>query len=291
MSVVIPARDAESFIAETVESVLAQTRPPVEVIVVDDGSTDGTADVLRRFGERIRVLTQPWHGAAAARNAGAAVASGTWLAFLDADDTWLPEKLERQLAVAAAQRVGMVFSDRYNVGARGGLPPVQSQLQRMYSGDVFLDLLVLGNHITLSSAIVRADLFRSLGGFSETLTHAEDWDFWIRLAEGHRVGVCHEPLVCYRLHQGMKSSNPHRMQAARDEIVRRALRSARGRALSSWRKRRIRAATARTNGFDAARAGEGRLAVRAYSRSLMGWPFDGELFRDIARLLLGRGRW
>lgn len=290
VSVVIPAHNAQAYLAETIESVFAQTFPPQEVIVVNDGSTDGTADVVATFADRIRVVTLPGRGAAAARNAGAQVASGAWLAFVDADDTWLPEKLDRQIARVLESGVDIVYSDRFNIGDRGDLPSIQSDVQRMYEGDVFLDLLLTGNHITLSSAMLRTDLFRSMGGFSETLKNAEDWDLWIRIADGHRVAACPEPLVRYRFHKGMKSGNPLRMQAARNDIVGRALASARGRQLPPAIRRRIRGETARTNGADAARRGAWRLACVEYGRSLMAWPFQAVLYRDIARLLLGRAR-
>lgn len=100
VSVVIPAYDAEGFLARAVESVLGQSIPPREILVVDDGSTDGTADVARRLGERIRYLRQENAGPSGARNRGIGAAAGEWVAFLDADDWWLPRRLERGLAVA-----------------------------------------------------------------------------------------------------------------------------------------------------------------------------------------------
>ena len=105
-SVIIPAYNHARFVGEAVESVLLQTAASREVIVVDDGSTDDTARVLAGFGGRIRVIRQPNRGVAAARNAGAALASGDVLTWLDADDTWWPRKLERQLATQRSRRNG-----------------------------------------------------------------------------------------------------------------------------------------------------------------------------------------
>ena len=288
VSVVVPVHNAEAFVAETIESVLAQTVPPMEIIAVDDGSTDGTAAILRGFGDQVQVLSRSGRSAASARNAGAAAATGVWLAFVDADDTWLPNKLERQLAFTDDPRVGMVYTDRFNIGDRGDLPAIQSEIQHMYAGDVFLDLLLLGNRITLSSVMVRRDLFNALGGFYEGLRNAEDWDLWVRLSADHQVAVCDEPLLRYRFHRGMKSGNPQRMQVARREVIRRALLTPRGRALPLVTRRRILAETARTNGFDAARRGARWLAWQEYGRSLATWPFHGALYGDLARLLLGR---
>lgn len=288
VSVVIPAHNAVLFIKEAVDSVLDQSVRPSQVIVVDDGSTDGTAEMLRTFGDRITVTSGRYGSAAAARNAGAALATGAWLAFLDADDAWLPHKLERQLAVAADDRVGLVYADRFNTGDRGDLPEIQSQIQPLYHGDVFMDLLLLGNHITLSSVMMRTALFRALGGFSETLRNAEDWDLWIRLSESHRVEACQEPLVRYRLHAAMKSSNPARMQIARRTIIERALRLPRGLRLPAATRRRVVAAMAWTNGSDAARRGATRLAAQEFVRSVLAWPFDRRLYVDVVRFVLGR---
>ena len=96
ISVVIPAYNAAAWIRRAVNSVLSQTRPADEIIVVDDGSTDGTGDIVRMYDGRVRLLQQANAGAAAARNTGILAATGDWIAFLDADDEWLPQKLQRQ---------------------------------------------------------------------------------------------------------------------------------------------------------------------------------------------------
>ena len=210
VSVVIPAYNSEAFIAEAIESVFAQTVAADEIIVVDDGSTARTADVLQRFGSRVRLIRQANKGPSAARNRGAAAARGTWLAFIDADDTWLPTKLQRQLEIASADDVKMVYTDRFNIGDKGALPDVQSQVQRLYRGDVFLDLLQEGNHISLSSVLIDTQLFQTLGGFAEHIRSGEDWDLWIRLAERHRIGVVEEPLLRYRFHATNSSGAPRK---------------------------------------------------------------------------------
>lgn len=290
VSVIVPAYNTERFVAEAIESALGQSVAPLEVIVIDDGSTDRTADVLQKFGPAIAIVTQSNRGLPAARNAGAAMASGYWLAFLDADDLWLPHKLERQLQKAADPRLAMIYTDRFNIGERGILPIVQSAIQPLYSGDIFIPLLMLGNHITASSVTVRNEVFRALGGFAEDLRAAEDWDLWIRLAEHHLVGACTDPLVRYRFHGSMMSGDPRRMQIARREVVRRALQSPRGRSLDGSTRRRIVAATARTNGWDAARQRAWRLAAREYAHALLAWPFEAQVYRDLLRILAGAGR-
>jgi glycosyltransferase involved in cell wall biosynthesis len=223
VSVVIPAHNAESFIREALDSVLAQTTQPCEIIVVADCCTDGTTDVVREYAGHVRLLFSDAGNAAAARNAGSRAATGDWLAFLDADDCWLPEKLERQLRVAETPQTALVYTDRYNFGNRGDLPEVHGSVQPLYRGDVFVDLLVLGNHITLSSVLVRRDVFIQLGGFAETLKNAEDWEMWIRVAAAHRIEACEEPLVRYRFHASSKSANPERMRIARLAVTESAL--------------------------------------------------------------------
>jgi glycosyltransferase involved in cell wall biosynthesis len=288
VSVVIPAHNAESFIRETLDSVLAQTVQPSEIIVVADCCTDGTTDAVREYAGHVRLLFSDAGSAAAARNAGARAATADWLAFLDADDCWLPEKLERQLQKVGDRDTALVYTDRYNFGNLGDLPEVHGTIQPLFDGDVFVDLLLLGNHITLSSVMVRREVFLELGGFTETLKNAEDWEMWIRVAAGHRIEACPEPLVRYRLHASSKSMNPENMRIARVAVTESALSSERGRGLPAMTRRRIRAATARTNGSDAARRGATQLAWSEYVRSATMWPFDVELYRDVARLMLGR---
>jgi glycosyltransferase involved in cell wall biosynthesis len=288
VSVVIPAHNAQSFIRETLDSVLAQTVQPCEIIVVADCCTDGTTDAVREYAGHVRLLFSDAGSAAAARNAGARAATAEWLAFLDADDCWLPEKLERQLQKVDDPRTALVYTDRYNFGNLGDLPEVHGTIQPLFAGDVFIQLLLVGNHITLSSVLVRREVFLELGGFAETLKNAEDWEMWIRVAAAHRVEACTEPLVRYRLHASGKSMNPENMRIARVAVTESALGSERGRRLPAMTRRRIRAATARTNGSDAARRGARQLAWSEYLRSASMWPFDVDLYRDVARLMLGR---
>ena len=114
VSVVIPAFNGERFIGPTIESALAQTYSSVEIIVVDDGSTDATQEAVRRFGDRVRYLRQSNQGGAAARNQGISAARGDWVAFLDQDDLWLPQKLERQAAVFLAEPSTVVCFTRWS---------------------------------------------------------------------------------------------------------------------------------------------------------------------------------
>jgi glycosyltransferase involved in cell wall biosynthesis len=283
VSVIIPAYNAAAFIVDTVNSALGQTFTDREVIVVDDGSTDGTVAALERFGDRIRVHRQANTGVATARNTGVGLATGTWVAFLDADDLWLPDKLERQLASSSAP---MTFTDRFNIGARGDLPDVQSRVTPMAGGDLFVALMREGNFITNTSVMLRRALFETMGGFYTGLNGTEDWDLWIRVAERHEIGFVDAPLVRYRFHAGGLSRNFLKMGRERAQVIRRGLALERGRALD-WRTRRqIWAETWRTNGYEAGRNGARKQALMDYARAAVAWPLEMQPYKEAVKVCL-----
>jgi glycosyltransferase involved in cell wall biosynthesis len=283
VSVIIPAYNAEAFIFDTVNSVLNQTYQNREVIVVDDGSTDGTMAALEPFGNRIRVQQQPNGGVATARNMGVSLARGEWIAFLDADDLWLPEKLERQLAFSEAP---MTFTDRFNFGSRGHLPELQSEVTPMRGGDLFVALMREGNFITNTSVVMRRALFEQMDGFYTGLNGTEDWDLWIRIAEHHTIGFLSEPLVRYRFHPGGLSRNFVKMGRERMQVITRGLALERGLSLD-WRTRRqIWAETWRTNGYEAGLAGARTQALCDYARAAVAWPLEFQPYKDAMKVCL-----
>ena len=218
VSVIIPAFNHASFLPEAVRSVLAQSLSPLEVIVVDDGSTDDTAEVLRPYEGRVRVLRQPNRGVAAARNTGAAAASGQMLAFLDADDSWLPSKLERQVARAEAEPgLGLIHCGVVEVDDQGRTRV--SCLDGM-EGLVSREMLLFRRRVILgggSAAVVPRSVFQRVGGFDERLSTSADWDLYYRIARRYRVGFVSEILVRYRVHAGNMHWNVHAM--ARDMLA------------------------------------------------------------------------
>lgn len=283
VSVIIPAYNAEAFITETVQSALDQTYQDLEVIVVDDGSKDGTVAALEQFGNRIRVHLQPNGGVAKARNMGVGLAKGSWIAFLDADDLWLPQKLERQLACSSAP---MTFTDRFNIGSRGDLPEIQSDVTPMRGGDLFVPLMKDGNFITNTSVVMRRALFERMGGFYTGLNGTEDWDLWIRIAEHHEIGFLPEPLVRYRFHPGGLSRNFTKMGRERMQVITRGLALERGRTLD-WRiRRQIWAETWRTNGYEAGRAGARSQALLDYVRAAAAWPLEVQPYKEALKVCL-----
>ncbi len=186
VTVIIPAHNAAAYLKQAVDSALGQRGVDVEVIVIDDGSTDETWDVMKGYGDAIRTARVVKGGPYKARNHGARLAAGVWLAFLDADDEWLPDKLAKQLALTE-DGTEFVYTDCINFGEATHHKERESDSQRLWEGDVFEPLL-LANFITLSSVLISRTAFERLGGFSEDLLGVMDWDLWLRYtAQGGRA--------------------------------------------------------------------------------------------------------
>lgn len=199
VSVIVPAYNCASFITESIESVLEQEYANKELIVVNDGSTDGTAEAASRFGQHLRLIEQTNRGPAAARNRGAAEARGTYLAFLDGDDVWLPGKLATQMAyVSQHPEAKIVFTGfaRWSPQHDGSYPPAddleawnaKDVIAPEFSGYLYTALL-LDNVIHIITAVIERAAFVGLGGFDENLRVGEDYDFWMRAS---RVCLAHK---------------------------------------------------------------------------------------------------
>lgn len=204
VSVIIPTFNATCTIAKAVESVLAQTFRDLEIIVVDDGSTDDTAAIAAAYRDRIIYIYQENQERAAARNRGLAEASGEYVAFLDADDLWAPAKLERQVAVLDAHPEVLVVYSQATVIDGAGRPRLSGYRPRtLGSGPdepaFMLDRLVLSNCVPMSTSVARLTAVRESGGFDVRFRYPEDWDLWLRLASRGRFTFLAEPLASYRV--------------------------------------------------------------------------------------------
>jgi glycosyltransferase involved in cell wall biosynthesis len=235
VSVVIPAYNAERFLPETLRSVFEQSTPPDEVIVVDDGSSDGTGAVARSFGATVIALSNG--GVSAARNAGSRAARGEYIAFLDADDLWTPDKLRVQLdALDTLGQPAFSFTD-YRMFDENGLRKCESQLLhhaafRRVAGKIAgrRDILIATrgkrpvlyeSYIPPSAVMVRrADLIAA-GGFDETLVAAEDYELFLRLLRSVPAVAVMEPLLLYRQHARQATANATEMKAGIFEVARR----------------------------------------------------------------------
>lgn len=199
VSVVIAAYNAEKTLGAAVESALAQAVRPAQVIVVDDGSQDGTASVAASFPE-VLLVQQDNQGPSAARNTGIGRASQPWVAFLDADDVWLPDKLARQLAASARHPAAVLLAGDW-VRTSDGLGAAESTTDVAAAGDErvmgYRDVLVL-NRFQTSTVLVRTEVLRTCGGFDPALDGAEDWDMWLRCAKLGVIVKLDVPLVIYR---------------------------------------------------------------------------------------------
>jgi glycosyltransferase involved in cell wall biosynthesis len=201
VAVIIPAYNAAAFIAEAIESVLAQSAPAAQVIVVDDGSTDMTAERCARYGDAVILIEQSNAGVSVARNTGAAQASAGWFVFLDADDRLLPDALERMRARAAASRFGVVYGqsicfddatgDRWIHGLPSSQgPPPAATLASFWKSAI----------ATPGAAMVRAKLFRDIGGFDARVNTIADRDFWMKAGVLCEFGFVDGPVIEKRLH-------------------------------------------------------------------------------------------
>ncbi|MDX1615873.1 MAG: glycosyltransferase [Candidatus Promineifilaceae bacterium] len=204
VSVIIPSYNHAAHLRPCVDSVLAQSYPHCEIVVVDDGSTDESVAILQSYGNAIRLIRQQNQGTQAARNRAIRASSGDYLALLDSDDAWLPDKLARQMAAFQCNpEAGLVYSLAYRVGEDDTeAKPDSRLLGRPLADDRRLAFrqLVTANRIPALTAVFPRACIDAYGYFDETLLGAGDWDMWLRIAL-HRPIVCvPEPLALYRQH-------------------------------------------------------------------------------------------
>lgn len=215
MSAVVPAYNAAAFIERTLQSVCRQSWSDLEILVVDDGSRDGTADIVRRMAvedPRIRLLAQENQGVSAARNQGIRHARGDYIALLDADDLWMPEKISRQMQVFAdsPRQVGLVYTQSVRI-FEDGRPPIYSGGGEA-EGRVFFPLMI-GNFLqNASTPLIRRTCFDKAGLFNlefrkQGAQGCEDWDIYLRIAEHYEFRVIRDYLTGYRQNPDGMSAN------------------------------------------------------------------------------------
>lgn len=211
MSVVIPAFNSAAYLGEALDSVLAQTYQPIEVIVVDDGSEDETPQVVASYAAKVSHVSQQRGGPASARNTGIRAASGEWIAFLDADDVWMPALLDTLVKAAAKTRADLVFCDSLRlVNGKIAGPNrlvtcgLNGRLDALAPNGVLLNpfalLLEVGCYISPSSTLVKRQSLLQVGFFDEEMYGTEDIDLWLRLSLRCRFAVLDEVLVLRRMH-------------------------------------------------------------------------------------------
>ena len=210
VSIAMAVYNATWCVEKALDSVFAQKLPPEEVLVCDDGSTDGTPDLIeRRYGERVTVLRLPHRNAAAARSVGLARARGAWLAFMDSDDVWHPEKLARQMAFLERHpEVRWLCTDGALVSADGVIreswlsdyfQPVRDRV-----GDL-LPVLLERCFPLMSSMLVDREAYHQVGGLNPDIAYSHDYDLWLRMAARYPGGMMSDRLVEYLYHAGQLS--------------------------------------------------------------------------------------
>ena len=222
ISVVIPAYNSSRYIAGTLESVLQQTLPADEVLVVDDGSTDETASIAEQFGPPVRVIRRPNSRVAATRNAGIQEAVSEWIGFIDADDLWDSSKLECQMEELArhpgadvcytGRRLLIQNRETTQFGEVVKVPPANQIRESLFRQTSFLP----------SSVLIRKSALMAVGGFDTRCAYVEDWDLWLRLLHwGAKFVDCQEPLVHYRIHLDSMTSNSISTLEGAEDVYRR----------------------------------------------------------------------
>jgi len=224
VSVIIPTYNYGHFLAESIESALSQTYPNVEVIVVDDGSTDDTHQVVKKFLPRVRYLHQPNRGVSAARNAGLQVATHPFVSFLDADDKWLPDMLAKVMAtfVQLPPEFALVACQAVRFGLPGQKLNNKS-LRQFTPMEVTLRDLLLLNRFPPSATVIRREAFSECGAFDSTLSTCEDRDMWIRIAARRRLLMLNDPLVRLRLHTDNASKKADRTENNIKSVLRKVV--------------------------------------------------------------------
>jgi glycosyltransferase involved in cell wall biosynthesis len=211
VTVVIPAYNSELYIAEAIDSVLKQSYPALEIIVIDDGSADNTRNIVLGYGDKVRLLTQSNQGSAVARNSGILNAHGKYIAFLDADDVWWPHKISYQIAELARSGHKMAYSRFiwWRPEATGDYvdaetvfsthrKPAQS-VSRMVTGWTYADLL-MDCIVWTSTVIVEKSELEKAGLFDTNLLKGQDYDLWLRLSQQVEMLGLEQPTALYRIH-------------------------------------------------------------------------------------------
>ncbi len=204
ISVVVPAYNRQHLIVECLKSIAQQTFEDWDVWVVDDGSTDHTLDVVHSLGLPHLHVMQIEHGRQAkARNAALALINSQFVAFLDSDDIWKPDKLEKQIRLFTDRpQVGLVCSDAFRLEGQGVLPLTTHQLRPPRRGRVFETLCLNPNFVVTSTVVMRRQCFEEIGLFEPAFVPSEDFHMWLRVAARYEFDYVPEPLVWYRFHAG-----------------------------------------------------------------------------------------
>ena len=222
ISVIIPVYNGERTIQETIESVLNQTFSDLELIVINDGSQDSTLEIVSQVTDpRLKVFSYPNAGQAASRNRGFALASGEYISFIDADDLWTPDKLEAQLkALQTNPQAAVAYSWSDYIDNNGQFLRRGSHIT--VNGNAYTKLLLLNFLENGSNPLIRRQALTEVDGFDVSLTPAEDWDLWLRLAIHYHFIAVPFPQILYRISANSMSDNVSKLERASLQVIKRA---------------------------------------------------------------------
>jgi glycosyltransferase involved in cell wall biosynthesis len=226
ISVVVPAYNAARTILETINSVLQQTFSDFELIVINDGSTDQTLELLSTVKDpRLKIFSYSNGGLSTARNRGITHATGEFIAFLDADDLWTVDKLELQLAALQQHpEAGVVYSWNYSMDEKGESFSTKNPI--LFEGNVYAQLLVDNFIVNGSNCLIRKQSVESVGEFDPAVAGAADWDYWLRLAARWPFMVVRKYQVFYRASSGSMSANIEYMERCTLAVLEKAFQAA-----------------------------------------------------------------
>jgi len=205
VSVIIPTYNRAHLIGRAIKSVLNQTYQDFELIIIDDGSTDDTEDIIRQFQEKDKRIKYVKHdknkGGSAARNTGIKAAKGEYIAFLDSDDEWLLEKLKRQMKVFknTSSEIGVVYTGIISINEISEDTNIQYNIPKK-RGWIYEDLLAENCVGTTSTVLIKKKCFEKSGLFDESLPGCQDWEMWIRIAKEYQFNFIKDPLIRYHIH-------------------------------------------------------------------------------------------
>jgi glycosyltransferase involved in cell wall biosynthesis len=219
VSVIVPTYNYAHFIGDCLDSIFSQTYKDFEVIVVDDGSTDDTAQVLKKYRGEIHYIHQENRGLPAARNTGIRAAQGEYLAFLDSDDLWLPDKLDEQIRVLRNDAdMGIIFSDASAFDEKGVIRESILKEENTCTGFCF-QRLFMGNYLVMPTVMIRTRCLEKGGLFDESLTAVEDYDLWLRISIYYKIGFVAKVLAKYRVHPSNMSRDFFRLMENEIKVI------------------------------------------------------------------------
>lgn len=292
VSVVLTSYNHAPYLPQAIESALGQTLKDIEIVAIDDASTDGSQDILQRYADRVQVvLHESNRGTYATLNEGISLTNAPFIAILNSDDVWLPQKLEKQVAVMESDtRIGLVHTGFRVIDAEGNPiegNPLGIRFHPNPQGDLLAELLTRNLFIT-SSVMFRRECVERCGVFEEHLFGMGDWDLWLRIAEHYTIGYVPEALTLYRLHGQNTMYQSERMLADDLWIHEERIRKRIPELLKhdGWRMRRAVGIALAALGVIYGRMGQRDRAREAFVESLRHHPWR---LKTWLRLLLGMG--